>query len=165
MQFTLKSAFVLALFASTTSVFAAPLDVEARDSSSLEARASRKPRVLVSCNGTPYTPDQITAAMNQAKALENAGYTYPEPYGNMEGGQQLFPANSQLWSFPLTDPVWTSKFSSNMTWFLKERMDTNLHSEIGGMSPGGARVVMDINYNYQGSMVHIATSGLFQICG
>jgi hypothetical protein len=117
MQFTLKSAFVLALFASTTSVFAAPLDAEARNSNSLETRASKKPRVLVSCNGTPYTPDQITAAMNQAKALETAGYRYPESYGNMEGGQQLFPATSALWSFPLTDPVWTSKFSFNMTCF------------------------------------------------
>ena len=44
-------------------------------------------------------------------------------------------------------------------------MNTDLDFEIGGMVPGAARVVMDINYNYQGSMVHIATSGLFQICG
>ena len=106
MQFTIKSTFFLALFAST-SIFAAPVDVEARDAGDLETRAKAKPRVLVSCNGTPYTADQITASMNQAWTLgHSGGYSYPEEYRNEEG---LFGATGQLYSFPLSDPVWTSK--------------------------------------------------------
>jgi hypothetical protein len=34
------------------------------------------------------------------------------------------------------------------------------YDEIGNREPGAARAVIDINYNYQGSMVHIADSGL-----
>jgi hypothetical protein len=72
MQFTLKSAFILALFASTTTVFASPIDIEARV---LETQALRKSRVQISCNDTPFTPDQITSSMNQAKVPENSGFT------------------------------------------------------------------------------------------
>ena len=106
MQFTIKSTFFLALFAST-SIFAAPVDVEARDAGDLETRAKAKPRVLVNCNGVRYTHDQITASMNQAWTLgHSGGYSYPEEYRNEEG---LFGATGQLYSFPLSDPVWTSK--------------------------------------------------------
>jgi hypothetical protein len=169
MLFTLKSAFLLALTLST-SISALPTaqpssSPSESDFSLLEARASAKPRVLVSCNGVMITTDYINTAMTQARALATVagGQTayYPEGYGNNDG--PLFAATGQLYSFPVMSDgsAWNCKLNNSEL----ENEKANYCFLIAGTAPGPYRVVMDVGYRYQGTMVHVGTGGGFTLCG
>jgi hypothetical protein len=169
MMFTLKSAFLLALTLST-STFALPTaQPEASDFGVLETRASAKPRVLVSCNGVMITTDYINTAMTQARALATVagGQTayYPEGYGNNDG--PLFAATGQLYSFPVMSDgsAWNCKFYLKYEINFVFEINADYCFLIAGTAPGPYRVVMDVGYRYQGTMVHVGTGGGFTLCG
>lgn len=108
MLFNVQFAVLLAL---CSSAYASPL--VARDGTDLEARmAKKKPMVDVDCGGTKFTSDQIAASKTQAQAGQFG--KYPEKYGNSD---KVFGATSQLWSFPLMDPVYRSTCTIHLLYF------------------------------------------------
>lgn len=67
------------------------------------------PNPLV-CDGETWTKQQITRSISQAALYYDQGYYYPKTFFNQAGGHQVFPSTSPLDEFPLTDPVWTSRW-------------------------------------------------------
>lgn len=97
MLFNLKNVLLFSLVA-----------VSAAQPTTLEGRAQVKE---LNCDGTHWSKDQINHSKQQARALQDDGFAYPAYFGNKDaGGNNIFNAQGQLWEFPLTDPVWTSKF-------------------------------------------------------
>jgi len=90
MRFSLANVLLIAIVAGST------------------AQASTKLRD-VHCGGSSWSRDQITRAIEQAKALHDSDYAYPRPFCNKDMKEKvLFNVEGQLGEFPLTDPPWTS---------------------------------------------------------
>ncbi|PWI73454.1 hypothetical protein PCL_08730 [Purpureocillium lilacinum] len=90
MRFSLANVLIIAIVAGST------------------AQASTKLRD-VHCGGRSWSRDQITRAIEQAKALRDSDYVYPRPFFNRDMKEKvLFNVEGQLWEFPLTDPPWTN---------------------------------------------------------
>ncbi|GAD97533.1 conserved hypothetical protein [Paecilomyces variotii No. 5] len=110
----------------------------------LATRAKKKKIVSATCpDGTTLAKDDVGAAWKELKDNSNGAYgKYPENFGNMSGGSQVYPGvTKQLRSFPI---IPGGVFQGNQ-------------------SPGKYRVVGGEDNKFQGVMIEGA-GGTFQQC-
>ncbi|KAK6597831.1 hypothetical protein ACHAO1_010383 [Botrytis cinerea] len=123
------------ILALVASISAAPTLTE--ENSSLEVRGGKTIKD-VDCGGVKFTRADIQATKNEEHLQKGA---YPKRYYNLDK-PKIFGTPKELYEYPLTVPVYQK-----------------------GKEPGKYRMVLDEDYNYQGTMYHVdGVSNAFKAC-